>query len=184
MWGHEKNWACSQLCYGMEYTSTRNRQKPSFNHFWSCGYLIIWSKIPIQGLSPIMNSGTKAWAFQYQSSKRWFCWVIVFSPANSQMVTMKPGLVGMDNIQWIYAVVVNSFHDLDLRRSNPGPTRQTGPVHHHPSGGLCAFIHPASCRWMRSCWWPDHARQLGSQGTRHLALCLDLTRQNPAARQC
>ena len=52
------------------------------------------------------------------------------------MVTMKPGLVGMDNIQWIYAVVVNSFHDLDLRRSNPGPTRQTGPVHHHPSGGV------------------------------------------------
>ena len=69
MWTHEKNWARSQLCYGMEYTSTRNRHKPSFNHFWSRGYVIIWSKIPIQGLSPIMNSGTKAWAFQDQSQR-------------------------------------------------------------------------------------------------------------------
>ena len=47
--------------------------------------------------------------------------------------------VGMDKIQWIDMQLSSarcSFHDVDLGTSNPGPTRQTGPVHHHPSSGV------------------------------------------------
>ena len=144
----------------MEYTSTRNRQKPPFNHFWSYGYVIIWSKIPIQGLSPIMNSGTKAWAFQYQSQRDDFAESLFSRLPILKWLRWNRGWLGwiISNGYMQLSSTRCSFHDVDLRTSNPGPTRQTGPV--HPPSVRCAFIHPA-CRWMRSCWWPDHARQLG-----------------------
>ena len=146
----------------MEYTSTRNRKKPSFNHFWSRGYVIIWSKIPIQGLSPIMNSGTKAWAF---------CWVIVFLPANGYDETG----VGMDNFQWIcscwlgwiifngYAVVVGSLLFPRRGLANVQPDRQD----------LCTTIPLAACIYPSG--MPVNAKlvvarscQAARQGTRHL----------------
>ena len=108
-------------------------------------------------------------------SKRWFCWVIVFSPANSQMVTMKPGLVGMDNIQWIYAVVVNSvlFPRRGLANVQPwsNQTDRTCAVTTIPLAAWCIYpsgIMPVNAKLLvaRSC-------QAARQGTRHLALCLD-----------
>ena len=44
----------------------------------------------------------------------------------------------MDNFQLMdmqLSSARGSFQDVDLRTSNHGPTRQTGPVH-HPSGGV------------------------------------------------
>ena len=65
----------------------------------------------------------------------------------------------MDNFQLMDMQLSSarcSLHDVDLGRSDQ--TDRTCA----PYLWRCAFIHPASCRWMHSCcWWPDHARQLG-----------------------
>ena len=105
-----------------------------------------------------MNGGTKAWAFQDQSQRDDFAESLFSRLPILKWLRWNRGWLG-----WIYAVVVNSvlFPRRGLANVQPW-SDQTDRTCAPPSlWRRGAFIHPASCRWMQSCWWPDHARQLG-----------------------